>query len=294
MSVFVDIKERWRRFRQWQQTPVQVPPFDINEQHVCLNCEESYNGHYCPRCGQSSDVSRLNYKTAARGFMDVWGMGSRGLFNSIYHLLARPGYMIADYLHGRRQPYFPPFKMFFVLTAIAILVAHVFNIDNHVTLVRGFEEAQGSDIKEVAKYMFATWLYKIQEIMDYNVALTHVVMVFFCTMLFRMMFPNSPRMGKLTVSEHFYALIMITSQQQFIDIVLMLTTWSSADGLLAHCVEYGFLIVTCRQLYGYSWVSTILRLIVIGISVIVLAFLVLLLLYVLPLIFIYYFGISVR
>ena len=286
MSVFANIKERWRRFRQWQRTPVQAPPLDVDEQHVCLNCEESYDGHYCPRCGQSSEVARFNYKTAARGFMDVWGMGSRGLFNSIHHLIARPGYMIADYLRGRRQPYFPPFKMFFVLTAIAILVAHWFNIDNHTALVRGFEDAKGSGDAADAMNMFLALLNKVQAIMDYNVAVTRVALVLFCTLLFRVMFRNSPRMGKLTVSEHFYALIMITSQQQFIDIVLMLTTWSSVDGVFAKCVEYSFLIVACRQLHGYGWVSTILRLLVIGVSILAIAFLLL----ILPLL--YFIGIA--
>ena len=41
---------------------------------------------------------------------------------SLLHLMLRPGYMITDYIEGRRQPYFPPIKMMFVLGAIYLLL----------------------------------------------------------------------------------------------------------------------------------------------------------------------------
>ena len=36
--------------------------------------------------------------------------------------MLRPGYMIHDYLHGMQSAYFPPFKMFFLITAFSFLL----------------------------------------------------------------------------------------------------------------------------------------------------------------------------
>ena len=49
-------------------------------------------------------------------FLDVWGLGNRGMFRTIRDLVLRPGYMIRDYLKGMQMAYFPPFNMFFLLT----------------------------------------------------------------------------------------------------------------------------------------------------------------------------------
>lgn len=119
-----NVHRRWEQFRQWQKSPATVKPIS-DKRHVCLNCSHKYVGSYCPRCGQPATVKRLDATTTMRGALDVWGMGSRSLPRAVLHLLFRPGYMIADYLHGHRQPYFPPFKMLFILTAIALLIDHI-------------------------------------------------------------------------------------------------------------------------------------------------------------------------
>ena len=110
-------------FRTWQQKPYEVKPLS-NEQHTCSTCETQFTGNYCPRCGQSSIVGRFSFKKATLLFLDVWGLGNRGMFRSIRDLMFRPGYMIRDYLSGMQSAYFPPFKMFFLLAAFSLVVEH--------------------------------------------------------------------------------------------------------------------------------------------------------------------------
>jgi len=43
----------------------------------------------------------------------------------------RPGHLILDYLRGRRASYFAPFKMYFLLAAVSLLVTHGLNITGH-------------------------------------------------------------------------------------------------------------------------------------------------------------------
>ena len=87
-----------------------------------------YEGNYCPRCGQSAKIGRYSFKNAFLLFLDVWGIGNRGMFRSIRDLILRPGYMIRDYLRGMQMAYFPPFKMFFLLLALWLVVDSGLNI----------------------------------------------------------------------------------------------------------------------------------------------------------------------
>lgn len=97
-----------------------------------------YVGNYCPRCGQSAKIGRYSFKKALLLFLDVWGVGNRGMFRSIRDLLLRPGYMIRDYLRGMQMAYFQPFKLFFLLIALLILVDSGLNI-------RGINRSQQSE-----------------------------------------------------------------------------------------------------------------------------------------------------
>lgn len=92
-----------------------------------------------PRCGQSARIGRYSFKKAFLLFLDVWGVGNRGMFRSIRDLLFRPGYMIRDYLKGMQMAYFPPFKMFFLLFTLSILVETGLNIKG-INLMKQQEE----------------------------------------------------------------------------------------------------------------------------------------------------------
>lgn len=131
MMKFLPPKEKravWlRAFHIWQLRPHEVAPLsDIN--HTCSSCGTHFQGNYCPRCGQAASVGRFSFKKAFLLFIDVWGIGNRGMFRSIRDLMLRPGYMIRDYLKGMQSAYFPPFKMFFLLAALSIVVDQGFSL----------------------------------------------------------------------------------------------------------------------------------------------------------------------
>ena len=126
LSIITDKKQRktWlRAFRIWQRRPYELAPLS-EAIHKCASCGTEFQGNYCPRCGQSSKIGRFSFKKAILHFLDVWGMGNRGMFRSIRDLMLRPGYMIRDYLRGMQSAYFPPFKMFFLLAAFSFVVEH--------------------------------------------------------------------------------------------------------------------------------------------------------------------------
>lgn len=125
-----NLKEKYEAFLAWREQPRQVAPMS-QEEHECLNCHIRYTGNYCPRCGQAATTSRFSMKVAAENFAEAYGMGERGMFRTIRDLILRPGYMILDYIRGMRVSYFAPFKMYFLLAAISLLVTHGMNITGH-------------------------------------------------------------------------------------------------------------------------------------------------------------------
>ena len=133
MKTLTYIKDKQKRtawlraFRMWQHRPYEVAPLS-EETRKCASCKTVFEGNFCPRCGQSAKVGRFSFKAALLNFLDVWGMGNRSMFRSIRDLMFRPGYMIRDYLRGMQSAYFPPFKMFFILAAISLIVEHGFNL----------------------------------------------------------------------------------------------------------------------------------------------------------------------
>ena len=123
----MEVKDKYRQFSEWKQQPHHVAPLS-EEEHECATCGTRFEGNYCPRCGQSAKIGRYSFKKALLLFLDVWGVGNRGMFRSIRDLLLRPGYMIRDYLRGMQMAYFPPFKMFFLLIALSLVVDSGLNI----------------------------------------------------------------------------------------------------------------------------------------------------------------------
>ena len=276
------VKEWWQRFRIWQRTPAKVPERNDNDQHVCLNCGESYEGAYCPRCGQTAKTKRLTLRNAMSNMLDVWGLGSRSMPRALWHLLFRPGYMIADYLRGHRQPYFPPFKMLFILTATAMLLAHFLpnteeagaaeptnrvatqetraeKSDVIITVNPGNEEDEKA--VEVVQILKDNWN-KLWDNMPAAPAMMLLGWQLLYTLSTSVFFRKSPRMGKVTVTEQFYAQVLIAGQMQFLSIIYMLLVFAGNEtdnmnvppGLVAL-----FALIDYKQLYGYGWWGTLWR-----------------------------------
>ena len=122
-----DLVEKWKAFCEWQRRPSHIPQM-VEEHHRCGTCGQEFQGNYCPCCGQSARIGRYSFKKAFLLFLDVWGVGNRGMFRTLRDLVLRPGYMIRDYISGMQMAYFPPFKLLFLLVAFNLIVLSGFNI----------------------------------------------------------------------------------------------------------------------------------------------------------------------
>lgn len=101
------------------------PPAFVSDSCQCLNCGMTFTGNFCPRCGQNRTTTRYRFSNMltniAGGFFNI----DNGFGRTIIDLLYRPGYLIADFISGKRAPYFRPFQTLFVLAALYIMTVQL-------------------------------------------------------------------------------------------------------------------------------------------------------------------------
>ena len=281
-------KEKYRQFKKWQHQPHQVAPLS-EEMHECATCGTHFEGNYCPRCGQSAQIGRYSFKKAFLLFLDVWGVGNRGMFRSIRDLLLRPGYMIRDYLRGMQMAYFPPFKMLFLLCTLSILVNSGMNIQGvnrfkeleeefsiTVEVDNSEEKTEKTDKKltktelekQQKKKEFINKLYsgeifkKGYSWINKNIALVYLACLLLFSVPLFLMFRHSPATPDLRFSECFVAMIYITNMLLIYSIIFSLLWPNDTADYIFTLLILPLVIIPIKQFSGYSYWSTIWRIIV--------------------------------
>ncbi|WP_294634512.1 HAD-IA family hydrolase [uncultured Bacteroides sp.] len=100
-------------------------PIAYEGSSTCLNCGTVYTGSYCNRCGQSRKVTRYRLSNAFKNILGGFTNIDNGFGRTLLDLLYRPGYMIKDFIAGKRVMYFRPFQTLFVLAALYIMVVQL-------------------------------------------------------------------------------------------------------------------------------------------------------------------------
>ena len=118
------ITAKWQAFRAWQEHPI-VYRMDESE-HVCNNCGHTFRGNYCPVCSQSAQHGRISWLAIWQGIAQLWGIESRSAVYTLWQLFLRPGYLVRDYISGKRQVSYPPVKLLFILAAVVTLARYFF------------------------------------------------------------------------------------------------------------------------------------------------------------------------
>ena len=296
-DAMLEQKEKYRRFKEWQHQPHQVAPLS-EEEHECATCGTRFEGNYCPRCGQSARIGRYSFKMAFLLFLDVWGIGNRGMFRSIRDLLFRPGYMIRDYLRGMQMAYFPPFKMFFLLFTLSILVESGMNIKGINRLKQNEEETKEiiqevsnkisttddeaktqekkaeekvdkkSPAKEEKKRMFDRMKKeanrignKIDKWCDNHMSLVELILVLLFSWPLWLLIRHSPAIPDLRLSECIVAMIYISNMITIYGIIPPFLCWSLKAEIIFGISSLILAVIAIKQLSGYSYLNTIWRMV---------------------------------
>ena len=284
-----NLHNRYKRYREWKLEPHQVAPLS-EEQHECATCGTHYEGNYCPRCGQSARIGRYSFKKAILLFLDVWGLGNRGMFRSIRDLILRPGYMIRDYLRGMQMAYFPPFKMFFLLLTLWLVVDSGLNIQfvnrekqneketeqifsrfkpkvsQNATDDKADEKKNGILFTKEEKEKMFNQEYERRSgevgdwIEQHSSLLVLAGLLLFSLPLY-LLFRRSPSIPDLRLSECFVAMVYITDMILIYGIIPSLLCFSVKAEIYYDLLSLLLAIIPIKQLSGYSYFSTIWRLV---------------------------------
>ena len=235
----MDLRELYRRFRAWQQNPFD---YTNHSEHLvrCANCGTEFSDNFCPRCGQKAGVGPVNWQTVRQGLMMIWGMDSRSLSYSLLQLLLRPGYLISDYISGKRQVSFPPVKMLLIVAVGAMIIDYLCGkpLDN-------MEIDNG--VKDVALDAFEDW----SETNPGWGMLAACSLLIFPTWLY---FRYAPKHRQHTLPEGFFVQVFMSSLVCLLSVVgvIIRNYW----GLLPLPIYY---FITYHQLFGYGWWGTLWR-----------------------------------
>ena len=260
------IKEKYERFKEWQIKPYEVAQLTA-EKHECATCHTEFHGNYCPRCGQKSTIGRYSFKTAFLTFLDVWGLGNRGMFRTIRDLLLRPGYMIRDYLSGMQMAYFPPFKMFFLVITLSVLVDSGLNIRMTNTLNNTFttttkvdvskepdQALNDNDSKKKLELKILDKIDKCVSWLDNNQTIVQFLLLLVLSGPMYLLFRKNKKIPDIRYSELFIAMVYITNMMTIINIIGGFFLPGNAS--VKH-LAYALSIIPLTQLFGYSYLKTL-------------------------------------
>lgn len=98
-------------------------------QHTCKNCKHALHNSnkYCPNCGQSAHIERLNIVHILHDFSHAFFHADKGFFLLVKELAINPGKMALRYVQGERMKFFNPFNFLLINAAIFLFIGHHFN-----------------------------------------------------------------------------------------------------------------------------------------------------------------------
>lgn len=239
---------------------------------ICLNCHTEFEGAYCPHCGQSAKTQRFTVKNVMMATLEVWGMGNRSLPRTVWHLFRRPGYMIGDYLDGKRIAFFPPVKLLFVLCVFYAVVISLLGYDHPADVLSALTD-EGANSQELANATLSIsghsfsikslteTAYRLLHWLDNHKAIELIGLHCFFMLFAWRVFRKAPSHPQTTLAENFFAQVFISCQMMALSIVY-LPIFGMPDNLhsfypLPSLLLFALFAWDYKQLFGYSWRKTI-------------------------------------
>ena len=243
----------WTRFKNWQLNAFDYS-FKSYKQHKCHNCENTFVGNYCPHCSQKAGVGEISWHTVRMSVMEVWGMHTRSMLYSLWQLMFRPGYMISEYINGKRQVSFPPVKMLVILGIISVIIDSLFVVDKRIIQ---FAPSNDEEFKFILNFL--TWL-------SAHPGWGWLFITCFMIIPTWAIFRYSPRNAKHSIPQGFFIQVFMSVQVLIVDDLADIIS-DVFYVMIPLCYMY-----TNRQLFGHKMWGTVWRTLLVLISGVLLAF----------------------
>ncbi len=88
----------------------------------CKNCDNVFEGNYCPQCGQSAQIQAINAHYFLHDIPHSVFHVDKGLPYTLKALFTHPGKMLKEYLAGKRVKHFRPFAYVVIMSTLCTLL----------------------------------------------------------------------------------------------------------------------------------------------------------------------------
>lgn len=234
-NIATRFKQRYQRFRQWQQAPIS---YNIKsaDQHHCQNCHHDFTGNYCPYCSQQAGAGSITWSTVRQSVLNVWGAGNRSMPYSLIQLFGRTGHFIGDYISGRLQVSYPPLRMLLIIAVIIIIFQRLLGIDDAPDKVDG--------VMSSADALFF-WM---EDNPGWGILLIHSFLILPVWILFR----YAPRHSHHTLPQGFFIQVFLGIIGLFCVCLAVFWDWLAL-------IYFVYCFMAYYQLFGYSVWGTLWR-----------------------------------
>jgi hypothetical protein len=111
---------------------------------TCLNCGTAFQGNYCHSCGQKAGPPIPSTKEIAGDFFRSAFTPSGKVWESVWHLMSKPGEPTKAYFAGQRRRYVHPVRLYLLSVFIFAVAVGLNNTWREWTGQKSFEEATSS------------------------------------------------------------------------------------------------------------------------------------------------------
>ena len=233
------LRKYFQRFCHWQQTVPHYANRHEGEVQHCHNCDSDFSGNFCPICSQRAEVGRVGWQSIKDNIAILWGMDSRSLGYTLLQLLGRPGYLVRDYISGRRQVSFLPVKMLVIVCLFVVIFESVFHVKNDVIGLK----FNVQEVDEIVAWINAQKSWATLFLQSFYILPTWLV------------FRYAPGYPRHTLPEGFFLQVYLSALSLLT--ILFIGYWNE-DLDLALWIIYMY--ITYRQLFGYGWWGILWRL----------------------------------
>ncbi|MDO4770432.1 DUF3667 domain-containing protein [Porphyromonas sp.] len=261
--------------------------------HECLCCGNTFQGNYCNSCGQSSRTSRYRFRNSLKTFLESLTSINNRFLRTLLELLYRPGYMISDFIRGKRVSYVSPLQALFLLAALYVIAVQLFNPgtlkslypDKEVILPRTTTEKSGSavmsrelskgedtlEITKIGRLFFGLrdyvnrtpFLGNVYKLLKHWIGRNSVsdIVLFlpFFSLASYLTFRGRKNKVRYNPTEHFYIQTFIACQLLLLSLLISLLKGKiSIDGRYETLGWLIFLVfwLDYKQIFGRSWWNT--------------------------------------
>ena len=88
----------------------------------CSNCGANLSGPYCSKCGQKNDSHPPTFGHFVGETAESFTHADSRLWQTLWLLLAKPGFLTTEFFAGRRARYLPPIRLYIVLSVTFFLL----------------------------------------------------------------------------------------------------------------------------------------------------------------------------